>query len=910
MELAVVGTDKNKKIASPNSSLSIDSESSRLHALIETQLLDSPPERAFDRLTELICKMLQVPVALVVMVDHDRQFFKSGQGLPDELAQSRQTPLAYSFCQHTVAQREPLVIADARQNPLVQDNPAVSEMNVTAYLGVPLFTPDGHAIGTLCAIDHQPREWRESDVHLVSELADVAMSELAMRAALRERQRAEAMLREKNAVIDAIMENTAGLIYMKDRAGRLMMANAATLRAIGRTAEQAIGKDNVGYLDNQEEARRVMESDARIMNSGVSASIEESVMLPDGRHIFHSHKAPYRNPCGEVIGLVGMSSDITELKRTQEGLARLQQMTASFSATSMPKGILETALQACRDLMGAVGGYASVLSPNADALNLMCSFGYDTTGLDARKTISLQWNMPTRAAIETKKAVWVTSQKELQDSFPETLEHMRQSFEIHAIVVLPLVNDDAALGVIALCFDRDYHLIEAEKEMLQAMASQCAHALKRAQLYEAEQRARIEADFAAKQADFMAETSRVLTVAFDLAERLQSTAKIAVPFLADWCTVNLIDKDGGITLAGLAHKSPEGYAFVKEWAARFPLRINQNPSTWEPLRSGMSVLFSHITENEIEMFTRNEPEQVDWWMKAHVASMMVVPLVTQGRTIGAVKLVRCSAEQAYGPDDLARAEEWASRVAPLIDNARLYQELQAFNKSLEERVVERTAQFKASRDQLRSLAARLQAAREEERSRIAREVHDVIGQYMTALKIGVSMLGKKIEEGSEAHKKTKDLLALLDEAIRSVRRVATDLRPSILDDMGLVAALEWQLREFAMRSNLDYTFNCNIDELSLEPDKTTAIFRLVQESLTNVARHAQATHVELGVSVAQGQLIVQIKDDGRGISPEEVRGAKSLGLVGMHERVHLIAGTLDISGAPGKGTTVTVAVPM
>jgi len=907
MEVAV---KENGKAKLPHMSLSFELEALRLHALTETQLLDSPPERAFDRLTELICKMLQVPIALVTLVDHDRQFIKSGQGLPEDLARSRQTSIAYSFCRHTVNQGEPLVIADARQNPLVQNNPAVSEMNVTAYLGVPLFTPDGYAIGTICAIDHQPRAWSEADVNLVSELAEVAISELAMRAALRERQHVEEALREKNAMIDAIMENTAGLIYMKDRAGRLMMANTATLRAIGRTAEQAIGKDNVGYLDNQEEARRVMESDARIMNSGVPASIEESVLLPDGRHIFHSHKAPYRNPCGEVVGLVGMSSDITELKRTQEGLARLQAMTASFSATSMPQGILETALYACRDLMGAVGGYASVLSPAGDVLNLVSSFGYDPQALDARKTISLQWNMPTRAAIETKKAVWVTSQKELQDSFPETLQRMRQSFEIHAIVVLPLVNDDAALGVIALCFDRDYHLIEAEKELLQAMASQCAHALKRAQLYEAEQRARIEADFAAKQADFMAETSRSLTVAFDLAERLQSTARMAVPFLADWCTVNLIDKEGGITLAGLAHKTPEGYEFVKEWAARFPLRINQNPSTWEPLRSGKSVLFSHITEKEIETFTRNEPEQVDWWMKAEVASMMVVPLVAQGHTIGAVKLVRCSHEQAYDSDDLARAEEWANRVAPLIDNARLYQELQVFNKSLEERVAERTAQFKASRDQLRSLAARLQAAREEERTRIAREVHDVIGQYMTALKIGVSMIGKKVEEGSEAHKKTKDLLALLDEAIKSVRRVATDLRPSILDDMGLVAALEWQLREFATRSSLGYTFRCNVDELSLEPDKTTALFRLVQESLTNVARHAHAANVEVCVDVDGDQLTVQIKDDGRGISQEELRGAKSLGLVGMRERVHLISGTLDISGAPGKGTMVTVAVPM
>jgi GAF domain-containing protein len=147
----------------------------RLAALRATGLLDSDPEPGFDRHARLAAQMLNAPIALVSLVDEDRQFFKSGLGVEE-----RETPLSHSFCQHAVARREPLVVDDARQHPILKDNPAVREMGAIAYAGVPLIDPAGHALGTLCVLDSRPRQWSSHQVELLADLAESVMSEIAL----------------------------------------------------------------------------------------------------------------------------------------------------------------------------------------------------------------------------------------------------------------------------------------------------------------------------------------------------------------------------------------------------------------------------------------------------------------------------------------------------------------------------------------------------------------------------------------------------------------------------------------------------------------------------------------------------------------------------------------------------------
>src|SRR4051795_13446236 len=211
----------------------------RLAALRATALLDSPPEEAFDRLTRLASHVLGVPVALVSLVDEDRQFFKSCIGLPEPWSSRRGTPLSHSFCQHAVASAEPLVIEDAREHPLVRDNLAIRDLDVIAYAGFPLKTSEGAVFGTFCAIDSKPRSWTEDDVAFVKEVAAMAMTEIELRTTVRQLEdaRAEAegsamTLRELQAISDAALVNLETDVLLRELLGRVATAVDADLAAV------------------------------------------------------------------------------------------------------------------------------------------------------------------------------------------------------------------------------------------------------------------------------------------------------------------------------------------------------------------------------------------------------------------------------------------------------------------------------------------------------------------------------------------------------------------------------------------------------------------------------------------------------------------------------------------------------
>ena len=215
-----------------------------------------------------------------------------------------------------------------------------------------------------------------------------------------------------------------------------------------------------------------------------------------------------------------------------------------------------------------------------------------------------------------------------------------------------------------------------------------------------------------------------------------------------------------------------------------------------------------------------------------------------------------------------------------------------------------------SLEQLRALAARLHSAREEERSRVAREIHDELGQALTAIKIEfMSLLHDLGQDQGTKSPRSQSILKLLDQTIQSVRRIGTELRPGILDDIGLVAALEWAAEDFQTRTGTKCQITLPDVDIRLIPEHATALFRIFQETLTNVARHAEATQVDARLGKENGNLILEIRDNGKGISEEDLSGKSSLGILGMRERVLLLGGTLTISGTLGKGTTVRVLIP-
>jgi signal transduction histidine kinase len=220
-------------------------------------------------------------------------------------------------------------------------------------------------------------------------------------------------------------------------------------------------------------------------------------------------------------------------------------------------------------------------------------------------------------------------------------------------------------------------------------------------------------------------------------------------------------------------------------------------------------------------------------------------------------------------------------------------------------------QLRESHEQLRALSVHLQTVREDERTRIAREVHDELGQSLTGLKLDFSRLANQMRRGPKSQTdKIKSLVARIDSTIQTVRRISTELRPGILDDLGLVAAIEWQANDFQSRTGIECYVTTTPRELSLHRDLNTAFFRIFQETLTNVIRHADAHSVDVHLRKDSGQVVLEVRDDGRGISDSDICNTESIGLRGMRERAALLGGAVDIRGAAGKGTTVKVRIPL
>ena len=226
------------------------------------------------------------------------------------------------------------------------------------------------------------------------------------------------------------------------------------------------------------------------------------------------------------------------------------------------------------------------------------------------------------------------------------------------------------------------------------------------------------------------------------------------------------------------------------------------------------------------------------------------------------------------------------------------------------------AQVESARRQMRALVAHLHSLTEKERAEIARELHDVLGQGLAGLRMDVSWLGKRLpnagDEGARAEMAARvdEMAGLLNRMTDAVKNLSTELRPGVLDKFGLAAAVEWQCQEFARRTGLASTCHLPDGELSLSSELSTALFRILQEALTNVARHAAAESVLVRLSVAGGVAALVVRDDGRGVTAGELSAPASLGLLGMRERAEALGGSLLVERCASGGSVVMVSIPL
>lgn len=220
----------------------------------------------------------------------------------------------------------------------------------------------------------------------------------------------------------------------------------------------------------------------------------------------------------------------------------------------------------------------------------------------------------------------------------------------------------------------------------------------------------------------------------------------------------------------------------------------------------------------------------------------------------------------------------------------------------------------AAEEELRRLSVHLEEALEEERKAISRDLHDDLGQDLTALKFDMAFLDRKLKADAstdaELTNKTGSMVELVSGTLEKVRSISARLRPSVLDDMGLLSAMEWHSEDFASRTGIACDLTAQENELlETHPEISTALFRIFQEALTNVARHSGATRVQIDLNSIEGEIIMEISDNGRGLMAEEMQNTKSVGLTSMKERAANMGGMIHLKGVPGKGTSITVTIP-
>jgi len=235
-------------------------------------------------------------------------------------------------------------------------------------------------------------------------------------------------------------------------------------------------------------------------------------------------------------------------------------------------------------------------------------------------------------------------------------------------------------------------------------------------------------------------------------------------------------------------------------------------------------------------------------------------------------------------------------------------------RETEQLLREHDAELIASREQLQIFAARLLIVPEQERARIAREIHDLLAQDLIRLKIDLVWLSGQLAKMNPIpvllKERIVEMIQIADGAITCVQKIATELRPAVLDSLGLCAAVEWQVREFQERTNIRCRTTVPENDVPVDRDSAIALFRILQESLNNVRRHANATQVDVLLQRETGQLILRVRDNGSGINTKALKDPLSIGLTGMRERAMLLGGQIEIKGRPGAGTTVEVRLPL
>ncbi|MCI0577465.1 MAG: PAS domain S-box protein [Chloroflexi bacterium] len=696
------------------------------------------------------------------------------------------------------------------------------------------------------------------------------------------RKRAEQELRETKNLLEKTFASLNEAVFLINPADRTVITcNAAVERILGYQVEELVGQSTMVLYVSPESYQHFGEMSATTRMEMGEFQTEYTLRRKDGQVIQTEHNVIWLPGENGKDGLaISVVRDITERKRAEEQLKLyaqrlevLQQIDRAILAAESPQFIARTAIQHLASLIHCQRIVVMVFDFTRREVKLLAVYmtGRPWSGESSSFPLEqIESAIPMLRHGQPYHVNDIAAMKE-RSAF---LQLLYQEEGLQSLLMVPLIAQGELMGSLNLGTPSPSVFTPEQIALVQEVANEVAVAIQHTGLIE-------ELEYRLAELNSIQQASQELQQLLTpdkLAPRIISVLNQTLTY--EYAAVMLFNERGYLELfAGSARDGRPVPVASQE------TRIN--PRSLEPDEGILSRVALHGESLNVTAGVKGELHLV----REDACAELCVPLRLGNHIIGAVA-VGTTQPVAFEPAEQRVLETVAVQIATAIQNARLLE-------------LEREA-----RQQLRDLANYLQTAREEERARIAREIHDEFGQVLTGLKMDLSWMAKRLPaDQPQLADKAQVMSKMIDQTIQVVRQIATELRPGLLDDLGLVTALEWQAREFCRRREIAFELTSCVKEVELDRDLSTAIFRIFQEILTNVARHAEAHKITVSFERQDSELTLTVHDDGRGITRKQINSPKSLGLIGMRERAHAWGGNVTFQGAPDKGTTVTVCIP-
>ncbi len=727
-----------------------------------------------------------------------------------------------------------------------------------------------------------------------------------------ERKKIETERSNERNLLRALIDNLPDYIYVKDASFNYMISNRAFVKLVGASEEtETIGKKSEELFGKEIGEINTLE-DSKLVETGKEIiDRDEPIVTREGKKLWLlTTKVPLKDTEGKVTGILGISKDITERKRAEEEIVKTN---ARFQVVSKATSDIVWDWDLLNDTMWWNDNYYSNLGfrKQKENVNIEDWFrhihpedmekvkekvrkiidGKGTTWQDAYRYIKSDGtylHFLDRGFIlrdnEGKAYKMIGSMVDMTPVY-EAQRKISESEEKYRTLV------EQAVDAIAL-YDFEGKILDVNTGSVQLLG------------YEKEELMRMQLS------DILTEEEiKVKPVRYDVLEQGESTVKQR----------SMRKKDGSVIQTEVrSQQLPDGrfLSVIRDLTERLKAQqqIEKEKELSDSIISSLPGVFYFFDHTGKFLRWNKKFELVTGYTGEEISRMHPLEFFEGedkeriSTRIAEVFEKGISDAEAYFITKTGEKIPYYFTGASIINEGILC--LLGTGIDISDRK-KAELELETSYDAVRKLTEYLQNVREEERTHIAREIHDELGQQLTVLKMDVSWLNKKIISPDNAiREKMQELLIMLDETVRTVRRISSELRPSLLDDLGLTAALEWQLKEFEKRSGIKTNFEAPEKEIRLPNNVKTAFFRIFQESLTNVARHSEAKTLLVSLGSRDNKFVLSIIDDGKGFDKQKMAEKRTLGILGMQERSSMIGGSYKITGQPGRGTTVEVAISL